>query len=90
MLTLTLSNCLVFIVVMDALIHSVNAGSIAQDIGIQPGCRVLAVNGKTDLEDMLDYQFEVNGAELVELHIQYPSGEEEIIEIERPRRHLGY
>jgi putative radical SAM enzyme (TIGR03279 family) len=81
--TLTLSNRLVFIVVMDALIHSVNAGSIAQDIGIHPGCRVLAVNGKTDLEDMLDYQYEVSGAELVELHIQYPTGEEEIIEIEK-------
>lgn len=68
---------------MDAVIHSVQPGSIAKDLDLQPGTRLLAVNNHTDLEDQLDYQFHTQASEWVELHIQHPNGDEEIIEIEK-------
>ena len=75
---------------MQAIVLTVAPGSIAEDLGLAPGTAVLAVNSKTDLEDLLDYRFEVNDAELVELHVRHPNGDEEIIEIEKdPDDDLG-
>jgi putative radical SAM enzyme (TIGR03279 family) len=75
---------------MKALILTIAPDSIAADLALTPGTAVLAVNGKTDLEDLLDYRFEVSGAELVELHVRQPNGDEEIIEIEKdPDDDLG-
>lgn len=72
------------------IIHRITPNSIGEALGLVPGDVVLAVNGKTDLEDMLDYQFEVNGSELVELTVQHQDGSPEIYEIEKdPEDDLG-
>lgn len=67
---------------MNAVIHTVQPGSIAEDLGLLPGDKMIALNGKSDLEDMLDYQFET-GAEAVELSILHADGSEEIYDIEK-------
>jgi putative radical SAM enzyme (TIGR03279 family) len=75
---------------MNAVILRVDANSIADDLDLVAGTRVLAVNGKTDLEDLLDYRFEVTDATELTLHVQHPNGDEEIIEIEKdPDDDLG-
>ncbi len=68
---------------LQAVIHSVQPGSIAEDLELTPGTRIVAINGNSSLEDQLDYQYEVLGTEDIELHIAHPNGDEEIIEIEK-------
>jgi len=75
---------------MKAIVASITPDSLAEELGLQPGDAVLAVNGADNLEDMLDYQFEVSGSEYLELLVRHNDGSEEIYEIEKdPDDDLG-
>jgi putative radical SAM enzyme (TIGR03279 family) len=75
---------------MKAIVASIATGSPAETLGMQPGDAVLAVNSLQNLEDMLDYQFEVSGSEYLELQVRHTNGSEEIYEIEKdPDEDLG-
>jgi putative radical SAM enzyme (TIGR03279 family) len=75
---------------MDAIIHSVEPQSIAQALGLTPGTRVLAVNGRKDLEDLLDYRYELADAPRVTLQVQYPNGQQNELNIDKhPDEDLG-
>jgi len=75
---------------MKAIVASITPGSVAEDLGIQPGDELLALNGADNLEDMLDYQFEVSGSEYLELLVRHNDGSEEIYEVEKdPDDDLG-
>ncbi|WP_029321773.1 DUF512 domain-containing protein [Butyrivibrio sp. AE3004] len=63
------------------LIKKVEPGSIADEMEIAAGDRLLAINDKT-IEDIFDYQYMVQDEELT-LLIQKPNGEEWELEIEK-------
>lgn len=63
------------------LIKSISAGSIAEELEIEPGDRLLCVNGN-EIKDVFDYHYAVNDEYLV-LLIQKPDGEEWELEIEK-------
>ena len=62
-------------------IRSVEEGSIAWELGIETGDKLLSING-TEIEDVFDYHFLVNDEELVVL-IEKENGEEWELEIEK-------
>ncbi len=62
-------------------IKSVLPGSIAEEMGIQTGDKLVSINENV-VEDIFDYHFYVNDEELV-LLIQKPDGEEWELEIEK-------
>jgi len=68
---------------MDARIRTIDPDSIAEDLGLAPGTRVLAVNTNRALEDLFDWEFEVLNAEELELEVEHPDGSLEIFEIEK-------
>ena len=51
---------------MEHIISSVAPGSIAQEMGIEPGDRLLEVNGKSP-EDVFDYRYLMNEEEILVL-----------------------
>ncbi len=61
-------------------ILDIEKDSIAQDLGIQPGARLISINGNA-INDMLDYRFYNSGEELEMLIEQ--DGEQTIFEIEK-------
>jgi len=63
------------------LIKSVAAGSIAEELDIKPGDRLLSINDR-ELKDVFDYHYAVNDECLVLLVIK-PDGEEWELEIEK-------
>ncbi len=63
------------------LIKSVSAGSIAEEMEIEPGDRLLRINEK-EIKDVFDYHYAVND-EYLELLIRKPDGEEWEVEIEK-------
>ncbi len=63
------------------IIKSVEEGSIAQEMGIEPGDELLSVNGKAIL-DVLDYRFQETGEDIL-LLVRKPNGEEWELEIEK-------
>lgn len=63
------------------LIQSVVPGSIASELDIEPGDRLVAVNG-CPLRDVIDYNFHADGEELL-LEIVKPSGETWDVEVEK-------
>ena len=63
------------------LIKEIEAGSIADELGIEQGDRLLAIND-TEIEDVFDYHFYVNDEELT-LLIEKPDGEQWELEIEK-------
>lgn len=63
------------------IIKEIVPGSIAEEMGIEPGDRLLSVNDKI-IEDVFDYHFCVNEEELVVL-IEKQNGEEWELEIEK-------
>lgn len=63
------------------LIKEIEAGSIAEELGIEPGDRLLAIND-TEIEDVLDYHFYVNDEELT-LLVEKADGEQWELEIEK-------
>lgn len=66
---------------MEHIISSVAPGSIAQEMGIEPGDSLLEVNGKSP-EDVFDYRYLMNEEEILVL-IRKVNGEEWELEIEK-------
>ena len=66
---------------MEHIISSVAPGSIAQEMGIEPGDRLLEVNGKSP-EDCFDYRYLMNEEDILVL-IRMVNGEEWELEIEK-------
>lgn len=62
-------------------IKTVLPGSIGEELELEPGDRILAVNNQT-IEDVFDYQYLIDD-EYIELAVQKNSGEEWILEIEK-------
>ncbi len=58
-----------------------NPGSIAQEMGIEVGDRLLEINGEP-VEDVFDYQY-LTEEEYIEVLIAKPSGEEWLLEIDK-------
>ena len=63
------------------LVASVEEKSIAREMGIEPGDRLLSINGH-DIEDVFDYHYYVNDEYLLVL-IEKPDGEQWELEIEK-------
>lgn len=62
-------------------IKEIEPGSIAEEMGIEPGDMLLSVNGQ-EIEDVFDYHFLINDEEL-DLLIEKSNGEEWELEIEK-------
>lgn len=70
------------------IIAAVKEGSIAHELGIEPGDRLLSVSGH-EIEDIFDYQFYVEEENIL-LLIEKPDGEQWELEIEKdPDEQLG-
>lgn len=63
------------------IVKNVEAGSIAEELGIEPGDRLLAIDGQ-EIEDIFDYQFYEESEELL-LFIEKADGEQWELEIEK-------
>ena len=63
------------------IVKAVEAGSIAEEMGIEAGDKLISIND-TAIEDVFDYHFLVNDEEIT-LLIQKPDGEEWELEIEK-------
>ena len=63
-------------------VTAVEAGSIAEELGLRAGTELVSVNGR-ELEDFLDWEF-LAAEEEFTLHIRQPDGAEIEFEIERP------
>ena len=63
------------------IVKNVEAGSIAEELGIEPGDRLLAIDGQ-EIEDIFDYQFYEESEELL-LLIEKADGEQWELEIEK-------
>ncbi|MCR5591682.1 MAG: DUF512 domain-containing protein, partial [Lachnospiraceae bacterium] len=63
------------------LIKSVDEGSIAEEMGVEPGDELISIDGET-IEDVLDYRFLAQSEELTVV-IKKPDGEEWELEIEK-------
>ena len=66
---------------MSAEIKSVMPGSIAEEIGLEPGDKITAVN-KIKIKDVLDYRYLIND-EFITLSVQTKDGEFQDVEIEK-------
>lgn len=70
------------------IVENVEKDSIAEELGIEPGDRLLSINGQ-EIEDIFDYQYYVEDGELL-LLIEKPDGEQWELEIEKdPDESLG-
>ncbi len=63
------------------IIKAIEPGSIAEELGIEPGDKLISINDNT-IEDVFDYHYLVNDEELVVL-IEKADGEEWELEIEK-------
>jgi putative radical SAM enzyme (TIGR03279 family) len=63
-------------------VSRIEPGSIADEIGLQPGTELLTINGR-DLNDFLDWEFLGADDELV-IDARLPNGDPVIYEIDRP------
>ena len=63
------------------IVKKVQSGSIAEELGIEPGDRLMEIDGNV-IEDIFDYQFYVEAEELVVL-VEKPDGEQWEMEIEK-------
>lgn len=68
-------------------IKAVDPGSIAEALELAPGDRVLAINGR-EIEDIFDYQYQVNSKQLVML-VEKADGDQWELEIENDYQDLG-
>ena len=66
---------------MSAIVDSVIKNSIAEELGIKKGDKIVTVDGQV-MSDMIDYNFFMK-SELVTILVKHPNGEEEEIEIEK-------
>lgn len=62
-------------------IETVRPGSLAEELGLRPGDRLLSINGRP-VTDYVGYKFDIT-AETVELHVARSDGEEWLIEVEK-------
>ncbi len=70
------------------IIQSVEPGSIAEELEIEPGDRLLSIDN-TEIEDIFDYQFLIQNA-YVEVLVEKPDGEQWLLEVEKePDEDLG-
>ena len=60
--------------------------SIAEELGLEPGDRLVSVNGQP-VEDVFDYRYLMN-EELVVLLVEKPDGEEWELEVEKECRRI--
>ncbi len=67
--------------VKENVIISVEPGSIAEELGIEPGDVLVAVNGK-EIQDVFDYRYMIND-EYLEILLKDSEGEEYIAEVEK-------
>ena len=63
------------------IISKVLEGSIADELGVEPGDRLLSIDGQT-VEDVFDYQYLTN-EEYLTILIEKKDGEEWELEIEK-------
>ncbi len=66
---------------MDHIIKKVLPGSIAEELGMEPGDKLLQISD-TDIEDIFDYQFLVQD-EYIEVLIEKQDGEQWLLEIDK-------
>ncbi len=62
-------------------VKSVEAGSIAMELEIEPGDRILAIDN-TEIEDIFDYQFLIQDT-YIEVLVEKPDGEQWLLEIDK-------
>ena len=62
-------------------LRAVNPGSIAQEMGIEQGDRLLAIDGQ-EIRDIFDYQYYIQD-EYIEVLVEKHSGEEWLLEIDK-------
>ena len=63
------------------IIKEVREGSIAKELEIAPGDRLLAINDQ-EIEDVFDYQYYVED-EYIEILIEKPDGEQWLLEVDK-------
>lgn len=64
-----------------AFIEKIEPGSIAEEIGLEPGDQLLAINGKP-IMDILDYRF-MMADDYLDLDVEKANGENWLVEIEK-------
>ncbi len=64
-----------------AVVDAVEPGSIGEELGFQPGDRLLSING-VRARDLIDLQFLVSAEELT-LEVQDPDGSIQVVELEK-------
>ncbi len=69
------------------LIKAVDPGSIAEQLELEAGDRLLTINGK-EIEDIFDYQYHVGSPSLV-MVVEKPDGQQWELEIEHDYEDLG-
>ena len=69
------------------IIKSVDPGSIAEELELEPGDCLISIDGH-EIEDIFDYEYYVNSESMVML-IRKPDGEEWELEIENDYEDLG-
>lgn len=70
------------------IIKKIVKGSIAEELGIEPGDRLLSIND-TEIEDIFDYQFLIQD-DYIEVLVQKTDGEEWLLEVDKePDEDLG-
>lgn len=69
-------------------IEQVQSGSIAEEMGLEPGDKIVAIN-ETEIEDIFDYQYLSQDA-YIEVLVETKDGEECLLEIDKePDEDLG-
>lgn len=63
------------------IINSVAPGSIAEEMGISPGDKIIAIDN-TQIEDIFDYQFLIQDT-YIEVLVEKPDGEQWLLEIDK-------
>jgi len=66
---------------VEHIVKTVDQGSIAQEMEIEPGDILLQINGE-DIEDIFDYQYLIQD-EYIEVLVKKPDGEEWLLEIDK-------
>lgn len=63
------------------IVKSVEPGSIAEELGLEPGDKIVAIDS-TEIEDIFDYQFLIQDT-YIEVLVETKDGEECLLEIEK-------
>ncbi len=63
------------------IVKQIEHGSIAQEMGIEPGDSLLAINGQ-EIQDIFDYRYLVQD-DYIEVLVRKPDGEEWLLEIDK-------